>query len=98
MSQRRVSESKGLKQFMSEYGGNQTVETRVMLVFSFSVLVQLMYFNESEETSVTYGSLVFALRELLSVLQCCSVFVCTVCGRSLCYGDSVECMDGLLSL
>ncbi len=63
--ERREERQAGLKKFISEYSGNQTVETRVMLVFSFSVLVQLMFFNQSEETSVTYGSLVFALCEFL---------------------------------
>ncbi len=56
--------NKGLKEFIAEYGGNQTVETRLMLMISFFVLVQLIFFNHSEETSVTYGSLVFVLREV----------------------------------
>ncbi len=56
-------ESSLLKRFMDEYHGYRTVETRVMLMLSFAVFVQLMFNNDSEETSVTYSALIFALCE-----------------------------------
>ena len=84
----------GLKQFMGEYHGYRTVETRVMLMLSFAVFVQLMFYNDSEETSVTYSALIFALCEWMGV--CSTSLTHSPC--SVCPGDSTRCLDGLLPI